>query len=44
MDPYVQAAFIALVAGAALVASFFVVMSILPADPPPKEPPATPAE
>lgn len=44
MDPYVQAALLALLAGLCLWVSFFVVMSILPADPPPKEPPATPAE
>lgn len=44
MDPYVQAAILALLSGACLWVAFFLVVPNLPADPPQKKPPPTAAE
>ncbi len=44
MDPYTQAAGLALLGGLCLWVAFFLVVPNLPADPPRKEPPPTAAE
>lgn len=44
MDPYVQAAGLALLGGLGLIVTFFLVVPNFPPDPPRKEPPPEAAE